>query len=82
MASESVIKAAIEKIVTNYSVWTIGVTDDPDRRRREHGNPKFWHHWDADSEQVARNIEAYFLDKGMKGAPGGGGRADYVYIFI
>lgn len=82
MASESTIKAAIERIVSYYSVWTIGVTDNPDRRKREHGNPNVWYNWDADTEQVARNVEAYFLDKGIKGAGGGGGRADYVYIFI
>lgn len=82
MASESAIKAAIEKIVSKYSIWTIGVTDNPDRRRGEHGNPSAWYHWDADTEQAARNVEAYFVGKGMKGDVGGGGRADYVYIFI
>lgn len=81
MASESAIKAAIEKIVVSYSNWTIGVTDDPTRRRSEHGNPSIWHQWDADTETVARNVEKYFLDKGMKGGSGGSGRADYVYIF-
>ncbi len=39
MASESAIKAAIEQIVSSYSNWTIGVTDDPNRRKGEHGNP-------------------------------------------
>jgi hypothetical protein len=82
MASESAIKKAIEEKVKHYSVWTIGVTDDPDRRREEHDNPAVWYQWDADSEQVARNVEAYFIDKGMKGGSGGGGGADYVYIFI
>ena len=82
MASESVIKAAIEKIVGRYPAWTIGVTDNPTRRRSEHGNPNTWHHWDADTEQVARNVEAYFIAKGMQGATGGGGGADYVYIFL
>lgn len=81
MASEATIKAAIEGIVSDYSVWTIGVTDDPARRRREHDNPKVWHDWDADTEQAARNVEAYFIAKGMKGDTGGGGTADYVYIF-
>jgi len=81
MASESAIKAAIEAKVTHYSAWTIGVTDDPARRRREHDNPKVWYDWDADTEQVARNVEAYFVGKGMKGDTGGGGSADYVYIF-
>lgn len=82
MASESAIKAAIEGFVGGkYSIWTIGVTDDPVRRKTEHGNPQHWHQWDADTETAARNVEKYFLDKGMKGAPGGAGRADYVYIF-
>lgn len=82
MASESAIKTAIEKIVGRYPAWTIGVTDSPTRRRAEHGNPTTWHHWDADTEQAARNVEAYFIAKGMQGATGGGGAADYVYIFI
>ena len=37
MASEAGIKAAIEGIVNSYPIWTIGVTDDLARRRREHG---------------------------------------------
>lgn len=86
MASESEIKAAIEKRVSSaktkdYSIWTIGVTDDADRRKAEHGNPEYWMQWNPDSETAARNIEKYFLDKGMKGAPGGPGKANYVYIF-
>ena len=82
MATESEIKSAIERIVSHYSVWTIGVTDNPARRKAEHGNPSVWHNWDADTETAARNVEKYFLDKGMKGGGGGAGRADYVYIFI
>ena len=82
MASETDIKAAIERVVGGkYSIWTIGVTDDPNRRRTEHGNPGSWIQWNADTEQAARNVESYFLAKGMKGGGGGGGRADYVYIF-
>ena len=82
MASESAINAAITRIVSNYHVWTIGVTDSPTRRRGEHAYPSTWHHWNADTERVARNVEAFFIAKGMKGATGGGGKADYVYIFI
>ena len=82
MASESVIKADIERIVGDkYSIWTIGVTDDPVRRKTQHGNPQHWHQWDADTEIAARNVEKYFLDKSMKGGGGGSGGADYVYIF-
>ena len=81
MATETDIKSAIERLVTTYSYWTIGVTDDLARRKREHGNPEHWHQWDADTEQAARNVEAHFISKGMKGGSGGLGRADYVYIF-
>lgn len=79
---EDQIKQAIEKIVKGkYSIWTIGITDDPERRKGEHKNPKFWRHWIADSETIARNVEDYFLKKGMKGGKGGGDNPNYVYIF-
>ena len=81
MASKATIIAAIENFVSNYSYWTIGVTDDPNRRKTQHDNPSPWYQWNADSETVARDVEAYFLQKGMKGDTGGGGNADYVYIF-
>jgi len=80
--NESDIKSAIERIVGGkYSLWTIGITDDPDRRRAEHNNPKHWHHWRADTETIARNVEKYFIGKGMKGDAGGGVSPNYVYIF-
>lgn len=64
-----------------YSVWTIGITDNPDRRKGEHGNPKDWKQWKADTEDIARAVEKHFLDKGMKGGGGGGESPNYVYIF-
>ncbi len=79
--TETQIKSEIENIVSTYSSWTIGITDDPERRKGEHGNPSHWHQWKADSEQIARNVEKHFLDKGMKGATGGGFSPNYVYIF-
>lgn len=72
---------AIEKTVSFYSGWTIGMTDDPERRRDEHGNPEHWHQWRANIETIARKVEKYFLDKGMKGAPSGEEHPNYVYIF-
>ena len=83
MASESAIKAAIEARVTRYySTWTIGITDNPNRCREEHGNPNYWYHWAIDLPQTAQNVETYFLAKGMKGASGGYRSADYVFIFL
>jgi len=80
--TEQEIKAAIEGYIKGrYSQWTIGITDYPNRRRTEHGDPKYWHHWNASTEQAARRIEAYFFKKGCKGAGGGGVSPNYVYIF-
>jgi len=80
--NESEIKKAIEGHVSTYSVWTIGITDDPERRKGEHGNPAVWYEWKADSEDIARNVEKYFIDKGMQGGGGGGDHPNYVYIFL
>lgn len=87
---ESEIINAIEKRVQSaktkkYSIWTIGITNDPKRRRDEHENDgknvKYWSHWTADSESIARKVEQHFLDKGMKGGGGGGENPRYVYVF-
>lgn len=64
-----------------YAQWTVGITADPERRKTEHGSPALWQHWKADSEPIARGVERYFLDKGMKGDTGGGLTPTYVYIF-
>lgn len=82
MPSEDSIMRAIARIAgRDYSKWTTGVTDDPVRRKSGHGNPRVWHHWNANTEKVARRIERHFINKGMKGGGGGLGSADYVYIF-
>lgn len=80
---EAEIKAAIEKIVGDrrINVWTVGVCDNIDLRREAHGRPTIWHYWHADSEQIAKNIESYFRQKGMKGYSGTTGEAAHnVYI--
>lgn len=81
---ESEIKGAIGR-KDDYSIWTIGITDDPSRRKSEHERDgksvKFWKQWKADSETIARNVEEYYLDKGMKGGGGGDTNGNYVYIF-
>jgi hypothetical protein len=82
---ESEIIQAISLGKTKYEIWTIGITDDPERRKSEHEaqdeNVKYWKDWKADTETIARNVEKYFLDKGMKGSTGGGEHPTYVYIF-
>ncbi len=82
MASEVVITQAIDTIAKgSYTFWTIGVTNNPELRRTQHGNPSVWVVWSADSEIDARIVEAHFIGKGMTGATGPPGKADYVYLF-
>jgi len=68
-----------------YTSWTIGITNDNKRRKEEHKNDGkslgFWKDWKANSEQIARNVEKYFLEKGMKGGGGGGDNPTFVYVF-
>ena len=79
--NKSEIMKAIERVVIRYSAWTIGITDDLERRKSEHGNPTIWHDWKADTETIARDVEKYFLDGGMKVGGGGGDHPNFVYIF-
>jgi hypothetical protein len=86
MTKQDIIKAIEDKRGSiSYGSWTIGVTDDPETRKQQHENDgknvSAWKHWKTDSEQIGRDVEAYFLEKGMKGGGGGGGKAGYVYIF-
>ena len=82
MASEPQIKLEIERTVTAYPLWKIGATNEPARCRIEHGSPRIWYQWNADTVAAARNIETYFIAKGMKGTSNGPGRTDNVYIFL
>ena len=85
MTEQEIISAIEGHIAEKYSIWTIGVTDRPNKRKQEHEQDRedvsHWHEWDASTELVARRIERYFIDKGCKGAGGGPGNANYVYIF-
>ena len=89
MEKSEIIRAIEESVNStkskNYSIWTIGITNDPERRKNEHEanghNTKFWKYWKAESETDAREIEKHFQGKGMKGGGGGGENPTYVYIF-
>ena len=88
MSKKSYIKSAIKKfvnensfLVTIYSNWYVGITNNPDRRDSEHGKRSVWKYWKADSVNDARSIEKYFLDKGMLGGTGGGTKPIYIYIY-
>ena len=82
----SEIKDRISRSKTeDYSTWTMGITNTPKIRKDQHDNEgkdvKHWKDWSTDNEKDGKDIEEYFLDKGMKGDAGGRGYASYVYIF-
>jgi len=59
-----------------YKDCYVGITSDRDGRLfGDHNVSKEKGHWinrSASSDNVAREIEQHFLDKGMDGGPGGG----------
>ncbi len=89
MARTGVIFFGINIITAeSYTAWQIGITNDPDERKKEWGQTKdvsTWTQWEANSLSDAQAIESYFVnEKKMKGGTGGSTSADrtvYVYIF-
>ncbi|MDA1129111.1 MAG: hypothetical protein O2913_10495 [Chloroflexi bacterium] len=83
MASSMIIKERIRSIVTTYPLWTIGSTIDPGRKEIEVGNPTGWQLFEANSDQVAKNVESHFVARGMRSDIGRRvSGANYVFIFM
>jgi len=85
-AKTTIINEIASKVGANYSAWQIGITEDAAKRKGEWGQTKnvsSWTHWKADSSTDAKDIEAHFLRKGLKGGTGGdiGRNTVFVYIF-
>ena len=54
--------------------WYVGLTDDPARRRSEHGNPLDWQQTTFATETEARAWEAKYVGQpGYQGGAGGSG---------
>jgi hypothetical protein len=76
------LEAEIESVVGGrYAGWRIGITDDPERRKQEHGNPSWFFCWHVGHEGVARSLEKEFKNRGMFGGVGGRGEGEYLYLF-
>jgi hypothetical protein len=71
----------IENRVHHYPSWTVGITNDPERRRRDL-NRLVWYQWKTDSEEIAREVKKHFIDKGMDDDLDGSDSPNYVYVFI
>lgn len=90
MASKASIVSAISSKIsgTKFSIWRIGITENGAKRKtewrdKEKQNVDHWSCWQADSATDAKDIEAHFIAKGMKGGTGGdlSGATRYVYVF-
>ena len=59
----------------------VGLTDDTERRKQEHGNPSDWYERSFSSEEEAREWEKMMLEKiGYEGGTGGEGwKYGYTY---
>lgn len=71
-----------------YKEYYIGITDNIEERlfgyHKVNRNSDWWIYCRADTEEIARDVEAYYLGKGMDGGTGGGkgnGQTKYVYCY-
>lgn len=89
MLRNEIIRKIEERVMSakkkDYSIWTIGITDNPEERKEQHKNEgkniEYWLDWETENEDDARFIEEFFITKGMKGSGGGPTNGNYVYIF-
>ncbi|HNQ78127.1 MAG TPA: hypothetical protein PKJ37_03535 [Acidobacteriota bacterium] len=92
MNKMEIVKQIIRRVesskVLDYHIWTIGMTDSPDKRLEqlaaEGNNLEKWGQWPADSLHDAEAIRHYFVDYlGMKDADfRSSGSSNGVFVFI
>jgi len=75
----------IETLKSGVHVWSIGITNDPEKRREDLKFPPLWKHWPANTLYEATIVFEYFT-RDLKIQPDTGseysrGEKAYVYIF-
>lgn len=73
--------------VTHYNQLYIGITNNINRRLFDEHNVDMkngWWAWaNANSKEIAQQVEQHYLDKGMQGDTGGGtDDSTYVYCYF
>lgn len=86
--SKKEIISDIEGFITdNISNWYVGVSEEPRKRLESHGvklKPAntSWIYREASNDDIAREVEEHFLNKGADGGEGGGDEdARYIYAY-
>ena len=67
--------------IGNYSAFYVGITNDVERRLKQHNVTKAELKYKMLSKRSAQEIEEYCLSLGMDGDTGGGNE-DSVYVYI
>jgi hypothetical protein len=86
MTKEEIIKQIKAACSGNYSRWYIGITNDLQRRKREHNKNDFFEDhifcsWKANSKEIAEEVEKWGKAQYMQGDTGGG-REESIYVYI
>lgn len=92
MSYEEIIKDIEEHLKISskplYSDFYIGITEDIQERlfgyHQVVDKTDWWIYCRADTEGIARDVEKFYLEKGMDGGTGGGtgkGNTQYVYCY-
>ncbi|MFO7871069.1 MAG: hypothetical protein R6V03_06515 [Kiritimatiellia bacterium] len=77
------ITRSIDRTTRFKPAWTIGISADVRRSRKEHGQPRFWYEWEAASEAEAEAVKTHFTERRMKESGSHQGRYPrYVFIFL
>ena len=92
MTKKDIISAITDYVNKNWpsnatkKSFYIGIANNAeDRLFTDHSVDKdkdIWIYCPADTEQIARDVEKYFLDLGLDGGTGGGKNINYVYCFL
>ena len=82
MSSVEEIKVVIEeKVRGKYSLWMIGLTNNPREARRRSGNPLTWYTWEI-SESFGLVIVNFFHEKGMNLATETATKEKVTYLYL
>lgn len=67
----------------DISRWYVGITNDWERRQREHKVKDYSRAYQTKTEGVARLVERFLIEMGMQGGDGGGtGEDDAVWVYV
>ena len=85
MAGQKIIEDFQKYIWDSYANWYVGITNDPKNRLfKDHGVSQngAWIYRQADTTEIARDVEFFFLSQGCDGGSGGGDDdSGFVYAY-